>query len=113
MNLQSNALDAMDLSDTPQIDISFEAVSDARLRIIVADRGAGISDDAIGQLFDPFFTTKETGYGLGLGLSISFNIIEDFGGRLSAASRKDGGAEFIVELDRATAEVVAKGLAAE
>lgn len=110
MNLQSNALDAMDLSDTPQIDISFEAVSDARLRIIVADRGAGISDDAIGQLFDPFFTTKETGYGLGLGLSISFYIIED---RLSAASCKDGGAEFVVELDRATAEVVAKGLAAE
>lgn len=113
VNLLSNALDAMDLSDVPQIDIRFDEVSDTRLRIIVADRGAGISEDVISQLFDPFFTTKEPGHGLGLGLSISFNIIEDFGGRLSAASRDGGGAEFVVELDRATALVDGKDLAAE
>lgn len=113
VNLLSNALDAMDLIDAPQIDIDFETVSETRLRVIVSDRGGGISDEIIGQLFDPFFTTKEPGHGLGLGLSISFNIIEDFGGKLSAAPRKDGGAQFIVELERAKVADDGKGLAAE
>jgi two-component system C4-dicarboxylate transport sensor histidine kinase DctB len=113
VNLLSNALDAMDRVKTPHIDIQIEDISPERLRVTVADRGPGISDDIIGQLFDPFFTTKEPGHGLGLGLSISFNIVEDFGGRLAAEARENGGATFVVELDRASRTSADKGLAAE
>jgi two-component system C4-dicarboxylate transport sensor histidine kinase DctB len=62
------------------------------------DHGAGISDDAITQMFDPFFTTKQTGKGLGLGLSISYNIVRDFGGTLWGKNHPDGGAVFGVDL---------------
>jgi len=113
VNLLSNALDAMDRVKTPHIDIQIEDISRERLRVTVADRGPGISDDIIGHLFDPFFTTKEPGHGLGLGLSISFNIVEDFGGRLAAEVREGGGATFVVELDRASRNSADKGLAAE
>jgi two-component system C4-dicarboxylate transport sensor histidine kinase DctB len=65
----------------------------------VRDTGPGLSEAALGQAFDPFFTTKAPGKGLGLGLSISYNIVRDFNGRLLAANHPDGGAIFTVELD--------------
>jgi two-component system, NtrC family, C4-dicarboxylate transport sensor histidine kinase DctB len=66
--------------------------------IEVRDRGPGLSEEALAQAFDPFFTTKPPGQGLGLGLSISYNIVRDFDGRLSAANHPGGGAVFTVEL---------------
>ena len=50
--------------------------------------------------FDPFFTTKGVGKGLGVGLSISYNIVKDFGGSLSVSNHPDGGAVFTIELDK-------------
>ena len=50
-------------------------------------------------MFDPFYTTKAVNQGLGLGLSISYNIIRDFGGTLTARNHPDGGAEFSIELE--------------
>src|SRR5207244_1544586 len=49
---------------------------------------------------DPFFTTKPLGKGLGLGLSISYGIVQDFGGQIHAVNRPEGGAELTVELPR-------------
>ena len=68
----------------------------------VRDTGTGIEPAKVANIFDPFFTTKAPGKGLGLGLSISFNIVSDFGGTLSAANHPNGGAVFSVALQPAT-----------
>ena len=102
VNLLSNALDAMRDRDGPVVHVRAEATEEG-VDVVVRDTGPGLGDAAIEQAFEPFFTTKAPGEGLGLGLSISFNIVEDFGGRLSAANRPEGGAEFRVRLRRADA----------
>ena len=98
VNLIGNALDAMEDQPHPQVTLTL-AVSGTRCRLDVSDHGPGLSEEALAQAFDPFFTTKPPGKGLGLGLSISYNIVRDFNGRLSAANRPGGGAVFTVELD--------------
>ena len=110
VNLISNAIDAMADHPDPVIDITLETDAD-RVRLSVSDRGHGLDPETTSQIFDPFFTTKDHGAGLGLGLSVSYNIVRDFGGRLSAAPRDGGGATFT--LDLASAEPPAKPMVAE
>lgn len=112
INLLNNALDSMEGMPTPPLELAVEADDEQRVLIHVRDRGEGLEDEALAQLFDPFFTTKSPGKGLGLGLSISYNIVEDFGGRLRARNRKKGGAEFSIELLAAETPSSA-GMAAE
>jgi two-component system, NtrC family, C4-dicarboxylate transport sensor histidine kinase DctB len=102
VNLMSNALDAMEGLARPVITLSL-AVTDGRVKLMVRDIGPGLSDEALAQAFDPFFTTKAPGHGLGLGLSISYNIVRDFNGRLTATNHPEGGALFTVELDLSAA----------
>lgn len=106
VNLLSNAVDAMEDQPDPVIELSVSA-DEAGVRIAVRDHGGGMTEDEIACLFDPFFTTKEPGKGLGLGLSISYNIVRDFGGNLEARNHPDGGAVFVVTLTRAEAPGVA------
>ena len=109
VNLLSNALDAMEHDATPIIEITVHSAG-GRHRVDVRDRGPGLDDDALAQLFDPFFTTKSPGKGLGLGLSISYNIVRDFGGTLAARNHPEGGAVFSVDLaaaDPDTQEAIA------
>lgn len=103
VNLLTNALDAMEVSERPIIEIALHTPGD-RVQVEVRDHGAGLTDDALSQLFDPFFTTKLPGKGLGLGLSISYNIVRDFGGTLAARNHPEGGAVFIFDLARAEAD---------
>ena len=98
VNLVLNALDAMQGQPRPTITIAATLMG-GRVNLTVADKGRGIAPDVIDQIFDPFFTTKEVGRGLGLGLSISYNIIKDFGGQLSAANQPEGGALFTISLE--------------
>jgi len=105
LNLVRNALDAVVDSSEPWIRILVRA-SAATVSIGVADNGHGIAPQQINRIFDPFFTTKPVGKGLGLGLSISYGIVQDFGGQIRAVNRPEGGAELTVELPRHLREAV-------
>jgi two-component system C4-dicarboxylate transport sensor histidine kinase DctB len=101
VNLIGNALDAMEALHRPEMHLTL-SVADGLCRLALRDTGPGLSEDALAQAFDPFFTTKAPGKGLGLGLSISYNIVRDFNGRLMVANHPEGGAVFTVELDVTT-----------
>jgi signal transduction histidine kinase len=79
-----------------------------QFRITFQDDGPGISQDNLKKIFNPFFTTKEAGKGTGLGLSLSYGIIKEHGGSITAQSQRGAGATFIVELPIASPEAVAE-----
>ena len=98
VNLIGNAIDAM--ADEPQRQLSFAAdwASSGQVALAVSDSGCGFSEAALEHLFEPFFTTKQKGEGLGLGLTISRDILRDFGGELLAGPAPGGGARFVILL---------------
>ncbi len=100
INLFSNALDAMKKVSARRLEIEAQ-LGEQTIHLRVRDSGSGISEQTLGQIFDPFFTTKEVGEGLGLGLSITYGIIKDWGGAVRARNHEGGGAEFVLELPRA------------
>ena len=106
-NLVLNALDAMTDHVTPKIEIGLTAEK-GRLLLTVRDHGPGIDADQLDRIFDPFFTTKDVGGGLGLGLSISYNIVKDFEGSLRAENHPEGGALFTVDLPLAEDQTLGK-----
>jgi two-component system sensor histidine kinase HupT/HoxJ len=93
VNLVQNAVDAMDGHPAPTIEISAEAEAD-NVTVRVRDHGHGISPSAAQKLFEPFFTTKPIGKGLGLGLYVSYGLVKELGGALTAANHPGGGAVF-------------------
>jgi two-component system C4-dicarboxylate transport sensor histidine kinase DctB len=94
VNLLRNALDALQDTAAPQIDLVLSAGETATL--VLRDNGPGISD--LDKLFEPFWTTKKAGEGVGLGLAISSGIVSDLGGRLTARNAEEGGAVFEMQL---------------
>jgi len=102
MNLIANALDAVPEGTAPEIGIGLVRKGDT-VEMSVVDNGTGIEAEALPRIFDPFFTTKEVGRGLGLGLSICYNIVRDFGGAMRAENRPEGGARLVVTLRAADA----------
>ena len=101
VNLLSNAADAME-GRAGDIELAARAGGDAVV-LTVRDHGAGVAAAIADRIFDPFFTTKTVGSGLGLGLSISYNIMKDFGGDLRVTNHPDGGAVFSAVLQSAAA----------
>jgi len=75
----------------------FDSATD-RVLITVADNGPGIPEHLRGRIFEPYFTTKPTGMGTGVGLAVSFGIVEAHGGKLTLDCPADGGAVFTIEL---------------
>lgn len=100
VNLISNALDAMRDATAKDLSLRVETGTED-VTIKVRDTGPGIVPDEIDKLFDPFFSTKEVGEGMGLGLSITYGIIKQFGGEIAAENHAWGGAVFTVRLNRA------------
>ncbi|BBB24699.1 ATP-binding protein [Amphritea japonica] len=97
LNLITNALDAINNQQEKTIIIDCRHIQD-RFDIHISDNGPGISRELREQIFEPFFTTKRRGQSLGLGLSISYNIVKSFGGRLTVADESASGASFCIQL---------------
>jgi signal transduction histidine kinase len=68
------------------------------VEIEVRDNGQGIAPEVLPRIFDPFFTTKDVGQGMGLGLFIVFEIVEEHGGCIAVASEPGKGTAFFVRL---------------
>jgi two-component system NtrC family sensor kinase len=106
LNLMLNAVDALQSQNSRSDDDHHIAISTRNedapaaqcLVIDVADDGPGIEAANIPNLFDPFFTTKDPGHGTGLGLSVSYMIIDRAGGKISAANGRDGGTVITISL---------------
>ncbi|WP_338800706.1 ATP-binding protein [Pseudomonas sp. RSB 5.4] len=102
INLMVNARDALlskrekDSTFKPWISIYAER-DDQKVRLWVEDNGGGIDPRLLERIFEPFFTTKPVGVGTGLGLSVSYGIIENMGGHLSVRNSVEG-ARFCIEL---------------
>ncbi|WP_457551738.1 PAS domain-containing sensor histidine kinase [Desulfobacula sp.] len=103
INLVTNAIDSMD-EKAEKEDVPFEKILDIKtytekdwVMIEVSDTGVGMTDVVKRKIFEPFFTTKETGKGTGLGTSISFGIIKDYGGTIDILSEYGKGATFMIK----------------
>ena len=76
------------------------------VEIAVADDGKGIAPDALPRIFEPFFTTKDLWSNVGLGLSVSYRIVAEHGGRIRVESEPGRGSTFTVALPAAPAAAV-------
>lgn len=95
LNLVANSIAAMPKSGTICIASQFDN-SENVIRIRFSDTGSGIDPSQMEKIFDPFFTTKEEG--TGLGLTVSYRIVENHGGKIEVQSKKEHGSTFIVTL---------------
>jgi two-component system sensor histidine kinase PhcS len=103
INLFSNAAHALQVAkrEQPRIDVRLNVVGD-RLHCAVRDNGQGIAPDNLNRVFEPFFTTRDVGAGLGLGLSVSYGIIQRHGSTLTVQSEQGAWTEFSFDLARPT-----------
>ncbi len=103
MNLLSNAIHAVLAKEGLEKDgfIKIGVRDDGDfIKIIFEDNGTGMSDDVKQKIFEPFFTTKQVGEGTGLGMSITFSIIEKHRGTLEVESEVGVGSKFIIRLPK-------------
>ncbi len=105
LNLLTNALDA--IGEAGEVCVA-TVRTDKMFRLSVADSGPGIPDEVLERIFEPFFTTKDVGKGTGLGLAVSYQIIDRHKGSIDVRNRAAGGAEFIVELPLNLAEQISE-----
>jgi len=85
INLLNNAFEAIGEDGTIRV-TSRLCPQGHRVLVTVADTGGGINPDDQEKIFEPFFTTKAPGVGTGLGLSVTFGIVQDHGGKISVIS---------------------------
>lgn len=87
LNLLTNSLDASEDGDV--VTVSLKSV-DNQMQLTVVDTGCGMTDEVKQHLFEPFFTRRRDGRGTGLGMSISYRIVQDHGGSLTPYSDGPG-----------------------
>jgi two-component system, NtrC family, sensor kinase len=98
MNAEQAIVDSDDAARPRRVEVTLRHHRPGRVVATVRDTGKGIPEEALPRVFEPFYTTKEVGRGTGLGLAIVYGIMQEHGGRLTAANHPDGGAMFTVEL---------------
>jgi len=102
LNLFLNAIQAMPnggelkIEVNPTVSYSQDGPSQNFIKIVISDTGKGIPPNIIHRIFDPFFTTKPKG--IGLGLSITYQIIKKHGGTIKVESKLEKGTSFIINL---------------
>lgn len=96
MNLIQNALQAM--PEGGRLNIVARQESPDFLRLDIEDTGQGIPQEYLPHIFEPFFTTKGVGQGSGLGLAVSYSLIQLHGGRIEVKSTLGQGSVFSVYL---------------
>jgi len=100
LNIIINALDATEPGGIINIytatGLSASDTGQKGVEITIADTGSGISPDNLDKLFDPFFTTKEVGQGTGLGLSVSYGIVQRHRGTIRVQSELGKGSTFFI-----------------
>jgi two-component system sensor histidine kinase PhcS len=110
VNLLQNSLDALKdktftAGEKPTIWIEGR-IENGQSLLSVRDNGDGIESQHLGKIFDPFFTTKDVGSGMGLGLSICYNIAQEYGGKISVKTEAGKFCEFTLEFPVETKQAV-------
>ncbi len=102
LHILNNAIDAIRENTTsdsiPEIQIRTVVTEDGRIRIQIANTHSYIPEEIQPQIFNPFFTTKPVGQGAGLGLSVSYTVIQKHQGTLTVRSQPREGTEFQIEI---------------
>lgn len=101
VNIFQNSIDAIKTKtfangEKPTIWIEGRVEGDRNL-LVIRDNGHGIEAKHLDKIFDPFFTTKDVGEGMGLGLSICYSIVQEYGGRISVKTEPGKFCEFTLE----------------
>jgi PAS domain S-box-containing protein len=100
-NLLLNARDA--IPDGGQIVVSTSTADDGSVIAEITDTGIGIAPENVAKIYDPFYTTKGVGQGTGLGLAVSYGIVQEHAGRISVDSTPGHGTTFKITLPAARA----------
>ncbi|HIJ91627.1 MAG: DUF3365 domain-containing protein [Desulfobulbaceae bacterium] len=95
VNIFLNAVQAMPEGGSLTLKSSEE---NGQIRLIFTDTGTGIAEEDLPKIFEPFFTTKGVGEGTGLGLAVTYSLVQRMQGRISVTSKTGEGSSFIVEL---------------
>ena len=95
LNLFLNARDAMPSGGWLTVSSRVERENAV---VEVADTGSGISPEHLSRIYDPFFTTKTVGQGTGLGLSVTYGVVQEHQGTIECASRPGRGTRFTLTL---------------
>jgi len=95
LNLILNAVQAMSFGGTLTLRTTNE---EGHIRISVQDTGSGISEANLKKIFTPFFTTKKEVKGVGLGLAVSYGIIQRHHGKIEVKSKEGAGTTFTIYL---------------
>ena len=108
-NLILNARDA--IPDGGRITVATSTADDGSLMVEVSDTGIGIAPENVAKIYDPFYTTKGVGQGTGLGLAVSYGIVQEHAGHINVESTPGRGTTFRITLpsSRARARLQAVG----
>jgi len=107
-NMLTNARDAISLKKETEVGMDKRVITirsfrdDGQVVLAISDTGIGIPRPARDKIFEPFFTTKEVGKGMGLGLSITYGIVRDYGGEIGVESEEGKGTTFRITFPRAS-----------
>jgi len=98
MNMLINSAQALQHDGIIKVECGYDNARGTQIVVTIRDSGCGIPEEDIPKIFEPFFSTKHVDDGTGIGLSLTYWIIQDHGGRISVESRVGNGSTFTTYL---------------